>query len=429
MKFFNPLLRDDTETDRTNETLEKQESIISPSKKKPETSSVTGTKKNALRHYALVFGYLGTGFHGMQKQGGSGNPDLPTVEGVLERALIACHAIDIKDGKLERKVRWSRAARTDKGVHAVAQLIAAKMRLPEVDSKPVVTSQEMYPLTETTLLAPSSTEHLQQKKLVNLLQDQLDKTGYHDRIRIFSLYRVTKSFDARLQCFSRAYLYVLPFSSLSPAQLTEHGKRHPGSQFFLSTEHSLSSNLIPNFEQNGNQCPFNPQEPKRKASPINFNLFRTDIKLHKLNEVAYNPVYVTFETYDNVKNDELEKKAKDISNRLLELFSQYKGSHNYHNFTPGGRSDDPSMKRFIHAINVKVEWLDDSEPMLIIAVKGQSFLLNQIRKMIGLVVQIVRGTAPEDAISRCFSLSHKYSIYMAPAAGLVLDSVIRKLYH
>lgn len=176
----------------------------------------------------------------------------------------------------------------------MAQLIAAKMRLPEVDSKPVVTSQEMYPLTETTLLAPSSTEH-------------------HDRIRIFSLYRVTKSFDARLQCFSRAYLYVLPFSSLSPAQLTEHGKRHPGSQFFLSTEHSLSSNLIPNFEQNGNQCPFNPQEPKRKASPINFNLFRTDIKLHKLNEVAYNPVYVTFETYDNVKNDELEKKAKDIS--------------------------------------------------------------------------------------------------------------------
>lgn len=61
--------------------------------------------------------------------------------------------------------------------------------------------------------------------------------------------------------------------------------------------------------------------------------------------------------------------------------------------------------------------------MIIITLKGQSFLLNQIRKMVGLAIEIIRGTAPEWAIEDALEKSNKRILHMAPGEGLLLDRV------
>ena len=55
-------------------------------------------------------------------------------------------------------------------------------------------------------------------------------------------------------------------------------------------------------------------------------------------------------------------------------------------------------------------------------VRGQSFMIHQIRKMIGLIVAVVRGHAQEEIMTRVFK-KPKVDIPRAPALGLLLDNV------
>jgi tRNA pseudouridine38-40 synthase len=70
--------------------------------------------------------------------------------------------------------------------------------------------------------------------------------------------------------------------------------------------------------------------------------------------------------------------------------------------------------------------MDTIEPILIITLKGQSFLLNQIRKMIGLAVEITCGSAPKTAVSLSLNPSKRVNIHMVPGTGLLLHHVIIK---
>lgn len=74
-------------------------------------------------------------------------------------------------------------------------------------------------------------------------------------------------------------------------------------------------------------------------------------------------------------------------------------------------------------------WLKCSKPFVkdgyefaVIKVKGQSFMLHQIRKMIGLVIGVVRGYASEDTIRQSWG-PHKIDVPTAPALGLMLDQL------
>lgn len=55
-----------------------------------------------------------------------------------------------------------------------------------------------------------------------------------------------------------------------------------------------------------------------------------------------------------------------------------------------------------------------------IKIKGQSFMLHQIRKMIGLMLAIVRGLTPKDTITKAFQ-QEKIDLPTAPGLGLVLN--------
>ena len=62
-------------------------------------------------------------------------------------------------------------------------------------------------------------------------------------------------------------------------------------------------------------------------------------------------------------------------------------------------------------------------------VTGQSFMLHQIRKMVGVVVAIMRGLLPENAISLALEPKRDVVTPIAPDVGLFLDESIFESYN
>lgn len=104
-------------------------------------------------------------------------------------------------------------------------------------------------------------------------------------------------------------------------------------------------------------------------------------------------------------------------NEVLKLFE---GTKNFHNFTSRKSFDDPSAKRFISLFHCDEPFIVNDVEFCTIRVKGQSFMLHQIRKMIGLTLAIVRGFAPIDYATQSFQRI-RLDIPMAPGLGLVLE--------
>ena len=65
---------------------------------------------------------------------------------------------------------------------------------------------------------------------------------------------------------------------------------------------------------------------------------------------------------------------------------------------------------------------------LLLEVHGQSFMLHQIRKMIGLTMAVVRGNTSEDIYAKVFA-KEKLDIPKAPSIGLYLENVFFSQYN
>lgn len=60
--------------------------------------------------------------------------------------------------------------------------------------------------------------------------------------------------------------------------------------------------------------------------------------------------------------------------------------------------------------------------MITLRVKGQSFMLHQIRKMVGTVIAIVRGVTSIETITKAWGEA-RFDLPIAPGLGLVLEQV------
>uniref|UniRef100_A0A3P8UUY1 Pseudouridylate synthase 1 homolog n=1 Tax=Cynoglossus semilaevis TaxID=244447 RepID=A0A3P8UUY1_CYNSE len=108
--------------------------------------------------------------------------------------------------------------------------------------------------------------------------------------------------------------------------------------------------------------------------------------------------------------------------KVNRLFSTYKGTHNFHNFTSQKAPSDPSARRYIMEMSCGEPFVRGGSEFAVITVRGQSFMLHQIRKMIGLVIAIMKGYVNEDVIERSWG-EEKVDVPKAPGLGLVLERV------
>ncbi|KAG7223875.1 hypothetical protein INR49_015131 [Caranx melampygus] len=108
--------------------------------------------------------------------------------------------------------------------------------------------------------------------------------------------------------------------------------------------------------------------------------------------------------------------------RVNRLFALYKGTHNFHNFTSQKAPNDPSARRYITEMSCGEPFICSNSQFAVITVRGQSFMLHQIRKMIGLVIAVIKGYAKEEVIERSWG-QDKVDVPKAPGLGLVLERV------
>lgn len=132
-------------------------------------------EKTVKRKVVLLLGFLGTKYGGFQV-----NEEQRTLQAEVELALFKAGMLSESNFGFPFKYSWSTSARTDKGVHACAQVCSLKVELPE-----------------------SCLEDLEsvRQRLEGLLPSD---------VRVLDLQRVTRSFCAKTQRDRVRYQYVIP---------------------------------------------------------------------------------------------------------------------------------------------------------------------------------------------------------------------------
>jgi len=116
-------------------------------------------------------------------------------------------------------------------------------------------------------------------------------------------------------------------------------------------------------------------------------------------------------------------------NRLQSVLNQYLGTKNFWNYTVQKTFKDPSAKRVIKSFKVNPEpILIDGTEWLSLKVHGQSFMMHQIRKMVGMAALIVRCGCDPARIPESYG-PQNMSIPKAPSLGLLLERPVFDSYN
>jgi tRNA pseudouridine38-40 synthase len=392
-----------------------------------EEGKYKGFKKERV---AILFGYIGAGYQGLQK-----NPNAKTIEDELEKAIFAAGAISESNFGFFQKTGWNRAARTDKGVHAAGQIISLRL-----------------------MVKPNG-----YNELTAAINSHLPPA-----IRCFGVFRVTNNFNSKNLCSSRMYDYILPtFVLASPKPMMYISKIPPMSEAMkkairerelsLMKEDGASSFLfdsyatgeafvkaeleqrlsIAGYRKNNTWWDVSPVSSfhisKSKSSndfnnkvSVSLNDFQTGVAFFKAEEAIRSSLRKLY--VESQRDDSTFRIDKSTLQKLRDIWGKFKGTHAFHNFTPRLTFGDATTVRFIMETQV-------SDPVVIttqvsgravtfeyvrLSVMGQSFLLNQIRHMVGLSIDMVRGTAPNHSMETVFSHG-LVKLPLAPAEGLYLD--------
>ncbi|KAF5400500.1 tRNA pseudouridine synthase [Paragonimus heterotremus] len=110
------------------------------------------------------------------------------------------------------------------------------------------------------------------------------------------------------------------------------------------------------------------------------------------------------------------------------VLHRFKGTHNFYNFTSGRLAADKSCYRYIISMECMPPFLYADSQYAVIRVVGQSFMLHQIRKMIGLMFAVVRGNTTDDVFDHVFG-TERIDVPKAPGLGLMLNQVVYTRYN
>ncbi|RDA82830.1 hypothetical protein CP532_6095, partial [Ophiocordyceps camponoti-leonardi (nom. inval.)] len=367
------------------------------------------------RKVAVMIGYAGTGYKGMQVNG-----DEPTIERDLFQAFIDAGAISKANADDPRKSSLARCARTDKGVHAAGNVISLKLIIEDVD------------------VVANINAHLP------------------EQIRVWGVQRTNNNFNCYQYCDSRWYEYLLPSYCLLPP----HPHTFLGRKLVeLAAEHGVTDELL---ASNADVADFWSSVENEVVKPI-LAALDPDVRAavleraHAGTDDADNAVVTDPETNadasqpsaappppesakpkNNRQLDPVDLALRDIKaayvtakrryrvsperlGRLKAALDRYLGTNNFHNYTVQKPYGDASARRHIKSFvaNPKPILIGGTE-WLSLKVHGQSFMMHQIRKMVGMATLLVRCGTSLDRINDSYA-DRKLAIPKAPGLGLLLE--------
>jgi tRNA pseudouridine38-40 synthase len=429
-----------------NEEKKEQRAVYLPAPFSKE--EIEAENRQPKRKVAVMIGYSGSGYKGMQLM-----PDQRTIEGDLFQAFVAAGAISKANADDPKKSSLVRCARTDKGVHAAGNVISLKLIIEDPD-------------------------------IISKINSHLDP-----RIRVWGIQRTTSGFNCYNACDSRWYEYLIPTHSFLPphpsswlakqlAQIAaEDGKTAEVNErqqdvlnFWKDVERDyirpILEGLNPEIRELVEQALYKTDSIPRDEYNAVANMLGEEDGEGYLEDAAEqsssemhteSQLDTTIETnnskgeenYTNIlkqHHPELEtamksikaayisaKRAYRISPSRIEqvrsVLATYEGTHNFHNFTIRKSANDPSAQRFIKSFQVNGDpvIINNSE-WLSLKVHGQSFMMHQIRKMVGMVALVVRSGTPIERMDEAMS-NEPISIPKAPGLGLLLERPVFESYN
>lgn len=369
MENQEPKLEESPHDEAPDQEPEQKKLKISTEGDEPASSAavtaVSGGAERRLPKYkrrkvAIVFAFCGVGYQGMQK-----NPGAKTIEGELEEALFHAGAVPEADRNKPRQYEWARSARTDKGVSAVGQVVSGRFYVDP----------------------PGFVERL--------------NSNLPDQIRVFGFKRVAPSFSSKKFCDRRRYVYLVPVFALDPCSHSEAemARSDSGYEYVKCVECCEKGYKIPLgvFGKESVDDDGKSSEVQSDISSNNCGALKVET-LSSNGEKTLNPDSEEEMTKSESKFCYGEKEMERF-NRIL---SYYVGSHNFHNFTTRTKAADPAANRYILSFNANTVITLGGKDFVKCEVVGQSFMLHQIRKMIGLAVAVMRNYAPESVIQTAF---------------------------
>ncbi|RMZ84634.1 hypothetical protein DV737_g1214, partial [Chaetothyriales sp. CBS 132003] len=378
---------------------------------------------------AVLIGYAGTGYRGMQFV-----DDHKTIEGDLFKAFVEAGAISKANADDPKKSSFVRCARTDKGVHAAGNVVSLKLIVEDDD-------------------------------IVDRINHALVP-----QIRVWGIERTNNSFSAYQMVDSRIYEYLIPSHSFLPphpasflGRQCEEWARKKGDYdewmqrqeevqgYWEKVDDEVIRPILDEYDAatrailekalflHGNSAAID------DAQQLGSETVTTDHSQGAPENLDASASQATV-PMDRNRRTEIQEATRRLRgaylaakrayrmpekrlHRIRDLLKMYVGTKNYHNFTIDKTSRDPSAKRVIKSFVVnETPILINGTEWLSLKVHGQSFMMHQIRKMVGMVALVVRcGTHP----SRLYdALGHDdFSIPKAPALGLLLERPVFDSYN
>lgn len=411
------------------------------------------------RKVAVMIGYSGTGYKGMQidhKQ--------KTIEGDLFNAFVAAGAISKANANDPKKSSLVRCARTDKGVHAAGNVISLKLIIEEEDIVDKINSHLSeqirvwgiqrtigsfscyqacdsrwyeYLIPTHSFLPPHPSSFLA-KKLEEYAEKEGDVEAYRKRqaevadfwpeVEEKHIKPILESLDDSIRpLVEEALLKTEATDAPEGDPLIDASIAAQESDAKISKDAAVSTDADKTTgEVNEVIDSIKQQEPNLKLDSEtdgSVPLPSTTVSLPALEEAvkALKAAYLS------------AKKAYRISPerqaRVQAALDKYLGTHKYHNYTVHKKFNDKSAQRYIKSFKVapKPIIINDTE-WLSLKVHGQSFMMHQIRKMVGMAALTVRcGTDPA-FMEKSFG-NHVVRIPKAPGLGLLLERPVFDSYN
>ncbi|KAI9884707.1 MAG: tRNA pseudouridine synthase 1 [Watsoniomyces obsoletus] len=367
------------------------------------------------RKVAVMIGYSGTGYRGMQV-----NPGSKTIEGDLFAAFVAAGAISKANSTDIKKSSFVRCARTDKGVHAAGNVVSLKLIIEDAD---VV------------------------QKINQALSPQ---------IRVWGIEQTVKSFSCYQMCDSRIYEYLIPSHTTLPPhprsylgrkieELAKEANDLEGFKerqkdvegFWEDVEKSrikpILDSLDPSIrevamaEAHGTHVTSEPLDPVGAATLISSEGFADEEKAPNVSKDLTATVRRIKSVYlDSKKNSRISPYRLD---RLRKALAEYQGTHRFHNYTTSDkRPSDPSANRHIMTFTADDPILIGNTEWISLKVHGQSFMMHQIRKMVSMATLVVRTGCPLERIRETYGHA-RVNIPRAPGLGLLLERPVFNSYN
>lgn len=169
------------------------------------------------------------------------------------------------------------------------------------------------------------------------------------------------------------------------------------------------------------------QEPSMSAASLVTEIQRSSEHRHKNSSPIAEGIKKLRAAYISAKRSYRIPQSR--VERIRDCLAMYEGTRNYHNFTVHKSFKDASAKRVIKSFVVNpdpivingTEWVS-------LKVHGQSFMMHQIRKMVGMVALVIRCGCDPKRILEAYG-EDVISIPKAPSLGLLLERPVFDSYN